>query len=93
MSILENTKRFLGFRKQAYQQTFSVENRFNCEVLSDLAKFCRAEKSCFHPDPRVHAVLEGRREVFIRIANHLRLSTDDLCKIYGGINADKVQGA
>jgi hypothetical protein len=82
MSILENTKRFLGFRKQAYQQTFNMENRFNCEVLADLAKFCRADKSCFHPDQRVHAVLEGRREVFLRIYQHLNLSDDELLKIY-----------
>ena len=82
MSILENTKRFLGFRKQAYQQTFSVENRFNCEVLSDLAKFCRADKSCFHPDPRVHAVLEGRREVFLRIQQHIHLREEELTRLF-----------
>lgn len=82
MSILEKAKEWIGFRKQAYQQTFNIENRFNVAVLADLAKFCRADKSCFHPDQRVHAVLEGRREVFLRITQHLNLDEDDLVRIY-----------
>jgi len=51
-------------------------------VLKDLAAFCRAEESTYHPDPRAHAVLEGRREVFLRIQSHLNLSSEDLWKKY-----------
>jgi hypothetical protein len=47
-------------------------------VLADLAKFCRANRSTFHPDPHVAARLDGRREVWLRITQHLNLSTDDL---------------
>jgi len=47
-----------------------------------LAAFCRAEETTFNLDPRVHAVLEGRREVFLRIQNHLNLSSEDLWKKY-----------
>lgn len=36
-------------------------------LLLDLAHFCRAYETCFHADQRVHAALEGRREVWLRI--------------------------
>lgn len=74
---------YLGFRKQAYQQVFQVENRYAREVLEDLAKFCRAHETTFNPDPRAHALLEGRREAFLRIQQHLQLSNEDLWKLYG----------
>jgi len=40
-------------------------------VLADLARFCRANESTFHADPRTHALLEGRREVWLRICGFL----------------------
>jgi len=51
-------------------------------VLQDLMRFCRANETCFDPDPRVHAALEGRREVYNRIRGHLQLSPEDLWKIH-----------
>ena len=51
-------------------------------VLNDLAEFCRAGKSTFHPDARVHALLEGRREVFLRIKDFLTLPAADIVKKY-----------
>jgi hypothetical protein len=47
-------------------------------VLADLAEFCRADRSCWHPDPRVHAVLEGRREVWLRIQRYINLPAEQL---------------
>lgn len=66
-------------RHQDYVQTFKgpVPER----VLADLARFCRAGESTFHPDPRVHAVLEGRREVWLRIQKYLRLSAADIDRL------------
>jgi hypothetical protein len=52
-------------------------------VLRDLAKFCRAHETTFNPDPRAHALAEGRREVFLRIANHMNLTEDELWELYG----------
>ncbi len=52
-------------------------------VLRDLAKFCRANKTCFDPDPRKHAMLEGRREVWLRILEHLKLTPDEYWDKYG----------
>lgn len=67
-------------RKRAYATTFTGVN--GDAVLKDLSRFCRANESCFHPDPRVHAVMEGRREVWLRILEHLNLNEDQLYHIY-----------
>lgn len=48
------------------------------DVLIDLQEFCRANESCFHQDPYVHAALEGRREVWIRIQEHIHLTPAQL---------------
>ena len=69
----------LVLRHQDYARTFDgpVAER----VLADLARFCRAGESTFHPDPRVHAVLEGRREVWLRIQKYLRLTAADIDRL------------
>lgn len=73
---------FLRGRKRAYQLTFNTP--MGEDVLIDLAKFCRAGESTFHPDPRVAAALDGRREVWLRIQQHLHLSSEQLMAIYNG---------
>lgn len=47
-------------------------------VLQDLMRFCRGATTTFHADPRIHALLEGRREVLLRIIDFARLSQDAL---------------
>lgn len=82
--LVQNTKNFLTTRQQAYQAVLGKEKDVMAErVLQDLAKFCRANESTFLPDSRAHAVLEGRREVWLRIQNHLNLSTEELWQKYG----------
>ncbi len=51
------------------------------EVLADLAAFCRADASTFDDDPRRHALLEGRREVWLRIARGLRLDKEAVARL------------
>ena len=81
---------FLRRRKHTFQLVFgSVAGQ---EVLRDLAKFCRANQSCFHEDPRLHAVLEGRREVWLRIERHLNLTSQELYQIYGGRHVQILKG-
>ena len=70
---------FLRRRQTAYRTVFS--GPVAEIVLADLAVFCRATTSTFHPDPRVHAVAEGRREVWLRIQNHLNLSDEQLLEL------------
>lgn len=75
---------FLRGRKRDYQVVFKLDNPASARVLEDLARFCRANETCFHADPRLHAVAEGRREVWLRIQQHLNLSSEDLYKLLSG---------
>ncbi len=70
----------MGARKRVYQLVFAAPAVH--DVMIDLARFCRANETCFHEDPRKHAVLEGRREVWLRIQNHLGLSPEQLMALY-----------
>lgn len=81
MNLIDRARNFLARRRTAYVKTF--QGPFGEEVLADLAKFCRANQSTFHADPRVHAVAEGRREVFLRISQHLNLTDEQLWRLYG----------
>lgn len=72
----------LFLRQKQYLSVFPKENEFAKAVLEDIARFCRAEESCFNADPRIHAMLEGRREVYLRIRDHLNLSSQDLWAKY-----------
>lgn len=72
----------LGERRHAYRMTF--KGPLAEVVLKDLARFCRAHESTFMADERAHALAEGRREVWLRIANHLNLSPDQLWTLYSG---------
>ncbi len=80
MSVITNAFEFLRTRKRNYQLTFG--GPAGQEVLVDLAKFCRANDTCYDNDPRKHAVAEGRREVWLRIQRHLNLSPEQLNALY-----------
>lgn len=75
------TEQQLRDRQIAYRLVFATEGEREQAVLAvfkDLREFCRSEESTFHADARVHAALEGRREVWLRIQQHLTLSLEDL---------------
>lgn len=80
--MFEKIKSFLFNRQKAYQLVFDKDSLAVKAVLEDLAAFCRAHKSTFHSDPRAHGVLEGRREVWLRIQHHLELNSEELWKLY-----------
>lgn len=80
MSMLETLKDVLLGRQRSYRTVFdSPQGR---EVLADLARFCRAHESTFHPDPRVAAQLDGRREVWLRLQQHLEMDSEALWSLY-----------
>lgn len=83
MSLKEEAKGVLARRALAYQRVFLKKGKDTDDVLTDLAKFCRASESTFHADARLSDVLIGRREVFLRIAHHLKLTEDQLWSLYG----------
>lgn len=66
----------------AYEATFSSASA--AIVLRDLARFCRADETTFHPDARTHAVLEGRREAWLRINQFLTLTPAEITDLRMG---------
>jgi hypothetical protein len=78
---LEEARAFIFNRQAAYKNVFGDGEHAKL-ILKDLAKFCRAEESCFHMDPRAHALAEGRREVWLRIQSHLNLTSEELAAKY-----------
>jgi hypothetical protein len=76
VQLAEQVKNFLVTRGQAYRKTFKTI--YGERVLIDLARFCRANESTFNPDARAEGVLQGRREVWLRISKHLNLTEDEL---------------
>lgn len=85
--LVQRVKEFLAGRKGAYCRLFSRQNRDAVAVLEDLAAFCRANETTFHGDPRAHALAEGRREVWLRIQQHLQLDDETLWALYRPRNA------
>lgn len=77
----------LSLRKRAFMA-------IPVDVMEDLRGFCRAERSCWDADPRVHAVLEGRREVWLRIQQHIQLTPEELLSLYtdGVVSAAQLKG-
>lgn len=84
-ALWEKSKEFLFARRTAYVRTFDFDNANTRAVLEDLHKFCRADKSTYHADPRAEARLDGRKEVWLRIQHHLRLPPEQLWELYSGM--------
>lgn len=78
-------------RKQSYQLV--ANQPAGQAVLADLAKFCFAYETTFDADARVDARKQGRRDVWLRIQSHLKLTDDELYTIAtGGRVAPKLDG-
>jgi hypothetical protein len=80
--LINLTKNFLRDRKTSYQLTFRNPQAQVC--LQDLIKFCKANESCWGSTDAHRARLEGRREVWLRIQQHLGLSVEELFALYNG---------
>lgn len=70
----------MRLRKRSYQLFASQNQAF----LKDLANFCRADTTTYDPDPAVRDILLGRREVWLRIQQHLHLTSQQLVALYSG---------
>lgn len=87
MSKVSDAQAFVAERRTDYVRVFNTPH--GEKVLADLAKFCRANESTFHPDARVHAALEGRREVWLRIRAHMDLTDQQLWALFGATPVSK----
>ena len=77
----EQALQIITDRKRAYQVAFG--SPAGEAVLADLAPFCRSRETCVVPGDRDRTwVLEGRREVWLRIRDHLDLTPEQLVEIY-----------
>lgn len=85
-ALLKSAISFLRVRKRAYQLTFGG-GIASQSVLLDLQTFCRANETCVIPGDRDRTlILEGRREVWLRIQQHLNLTGEQLALLYNGQN-------
>jgi hypothetical protein len=93
MATLVEVMEFLSGRKRSYQLTFQLNQPANVAVMEDLAKFCRANESCAVPgDHDKTLMLEGRREVWLRIQQHLQLPPEILFSLYSGGTVPTTKG-
>lgn len=78
------TMRFLISRREAYTRLFAGSATADDAkiVADDLRTFCRGEDTAWADDARVHALLSGRQEVYIRIMDHTRLPFDAMVEKY-----------
>lgn len=79
----DQLRQLMKERQRAYSEVFGNQNAANKLVLEDLKRFCRFSASTFHVEPAIHALLEGRREVILRIDDYCNMSIDELCNKYG----------
>jgi len=86
---MSNYLRFWNLRRvyRAVFEQHSTKPEHTKPLIDDLREFCRADTSCVvvakdgHIDTHATAVAEGRREVFLRIMQTLRLSDEVLHKM------------
>lgn len=73
----------IGLRKKGYRAMFGPSGILTREELIDLAQFCRAFESTAVPGDRdLTWALIGRREVWLRIVQHLNLEPEELMALY-----------
>ena len=71
----------LGFRQRAYQSAFG-EGSPGHMVMVDLALYCKAFKTDDVQEPNTLMRMQGRRDVFFRIFDHLKLTPNELEAVY-----------
>lgn len=83
------TMEYMGLRKKSYQVLFGKSGVMGEEAMKDLARFCYAAKSTSVPNGELSRSLQGRREVWLRICEHLNLEPEELAAIYGAVTVDQ----
>lgn len=81
----EKATEILADRQRAYLLLFNDKDKAAAAqaVFADLMVFCRANETCLIPGYRDQTnALEGRREVYLRIRDHLDLTTEQLVEKY-----------
>ena len=80
----------LGFIRERKVSYLAFKRIAGVPFLKDMAVFCRANETCVVKDENGKIdtdrtlILEGRREVWLRIQNHFNLTPEQLLAIYDG---------
>ena len=89
--MFDYIKRRMNSYRLAFGGGFTKKSPGMWDVLSDLGHFCHANESCAMinqktgvVDDHLTAMREGRREVWLRIQQHLHLSPQQLYALYTG---------
>lgn len=81
---LNAMRRMAVVRARHYRVVFQPEGVIDRDreiVLADLREFCRGNRTTFEADPYEAARLQGRREVWLRIVQHLTLDEAAIIKL------------
>lgn len=73
-------------RINAYHRVFfrgSPEPEDRKIVMDDISWFCFGDRSAFHENERLHALMSGRQEFWLRLMDHLKLTPDQMILKYG----------
>lgn len=90
MALPEGISKAWNFIRQRKQSYLSFKAAAGIPFLRDLAKFCRANETCVVKDVNGKIdehqtfILEGRREVWLRIQQHFNLTSQQLLALYSG---------
>ena len=86
---LQRTYDLLRNRKINYRLTFMCPP--GQRVLEDLVSYCNVLRTCYRDTDRETARQEGRRDVWLRIQHHLKLTDAQLFKVYNGGTVNVVE--
>lgn len=84
LAQLRRRIRLILDRHSIYSRVFKPDGAVSpsaAAVLEDLARYCHADKSTFRPDPRDHARIEGRREVWLYIISSMKLDQEQIAAL------------
>lgn len=83
-AVKNELRKLAILRARHYRATFKPEGVIDRDrevVLADLRDFCFANQTTFHADALVAARRQGRREVWLRITQHLNLDEERVQKL------------
>lgn len=72
----EDALKFYSELKTAFALAFSGPH--GATVIAELSRYCCADRSDFHTDPRISVALQGRRQVWIHIKEFLDYTPEQL---------------
>ena len=76
----------LKMRMRHYRAIFAKDDPSSKAVMADLAKFCRLLSTTHEPNHDDGLILEGRRQVLLRILQHIGMTPETLFTIMQGLS-------